>query len=520
MSVQSPLENSFDFVIVGAGAAGCVTAEKLSRHYSCLLLEAGGDDLDPAVHQHDQWFFCATKEELTWALPTIPQAHLDSRQLNPNMGKVVGGSTSINAMYWVRGSLLDYDRWESIHHCAGWNTDRFLQAYKAIEKTEHGHDNFHGRSGHIEVRQVEPSAPFNSFAQACEQAGVPFTPDSNSDKQLGYSLLWYNVTKDWQRHSAFRAFIHPHLGRTDLTVKTGAHMTRVLFDSEHRAVGVEFIGSDGERRTVRARKEVILSAGSLKTPQLLMLSGIGDADHLQSVGIDPLVNLPGVGLHLQDHLVAVLMFSAKRNLPSTPEWSTWQVLGPTNLDWEQNQRADFQLQWVVRENCLPGFPKPEGHENSDVIATVVAVLHPNGKGSVKLASADPSAAPVINPNYLGDDADMVTWRAGFKLLRELMAAPAMNDWVGGEIGDRPLGNDLETYIRKNCISQWHPVGTCRMNSDSDFLSVVDDRCRVRGVRGLRVIDASVMPELPSGNTQAPTMAIAEIASNMVVEDHA
>lgn len=514
------MDNTFDFIIVGAGAAGCVTAEKLSRHSSCLLLEAGGDDADPSVQQHDQWFTCATNEELTWALPTVAQAHLDSRQLNPNMGRVVGGSTSINAMYWVRGNLLDFERWETIHHCAGWNADRFLQAYKALEKTEQGDDKFHGRTGHIEVRQAAANAAFHSFAEACKHVGVPFTPDSNSDKQLGYSLLWNNVTKDWRRHSAFRAFVHPHLGRTTLTVKTNANVSRVLFDADRRAVGVECFGSGGESWTAHARKEVILCAGALKTPQLLMLSGIGDADHLQSVGIDSLVHLPGVGLHLQDHLVTVLMFSGKKELPSTQEWSTWQVLGPANLDWEGNQRAAFQIQWVVRREFLPGFPKPPGYEDSNVIAAVVAVLHPHGKGSVRLASADPAAAPVINPNYLGDDEDMVIWRTGFTLLRQLMAAPGMDKWVEAEIGDCPQGMELEDYVRKNSISQWHPVGTCRMSSPADFLSVVDDRCGVSGVTALRVIDASIMPEHPSGNTQAPVMAIAEIASNMVVEDNA
>lgn len=517
---DQPLENSFDFVIVGAGAAGCVMAEKLSRHFSCLLLEAGGDDVDPAVHQHDQWFTCATKEELTWALPTIPQAHLDSRQLNPNMGRVIGGSTSINAMYWVRGSLLDYERWETVYHCEGWNADRFLQAYKALEKTEDGDDRFHGRTGHIEVRQAAENAAFHSFAEACEHVGVPFTADSNSNKQLGYSLLWNNVTKDWRRHSAFRAFVHPHLERKTLAIKIGATVSRVHFDTDRRAVGVEYIGSDGKSWIARADKEVILCAGALKTPQLVMLSGIGDADHLRSVGINPLLHLPGVGLHLQDHLVAVLMFSAKKGLPSTPEWSTWQVLGPANLDWSANQRADFQLQWVVRRDFLPGFPKPPGYEDTGVIATVVAVLHPHGEGSVRLASADPAVAPVINPNYLGDDQDMVIWRTGFTLLRRLMAAPGMDEWVEREIGDCPEGMKLEEYVRKNSISQWHPVGTCRMSSRADFLSVVDERCRVRGVNALRVIDASIMPEHPSGNTQAPVMAIAEIASNMVLEDNA
>ncbi len=187
---------------------------------------------------------------------------------------------------------------------------------------------------------------------------------------------------------------------------------------------------------------------------------------------------------------------------------------------EGNGCADFQIQWVVRRDFLPGFPKPSGYEDSDVIATVVAVLHPHGKGSVRLASADPAAAPIINPNYLGDDQDMVIWRTGFALLRRLMAAPGMDEWVEAEIGDCPQGMELEEYVRKNSITQWHPVGTCRMSSRANFLSVVDDRCRVAGVTALRVIDASVMPEHPSGNTQAPVMAIAEIASNMMVEDNA
>jgi choline dehydrogenase len=512
--------NTFDFIIVGAGAAGCVTAEKLSRNSSCLLLEAGSNDSHPAIHQHDQWFTCATNPELTWALPTTLQAHLDSRQLNPNMGRVLGGSTSINAMYWVRGNLLDFDRWETVYNCSGWNGDRFLTAYKAIEITEDGDNRFHSRNGHIEVRQVPTNSAFYSFAEACKQVGVPFTADSNSDKQLGYSLVWNNVTRDFRRHSAFRAFVQPYIGRETLSLRTDSFVSRILFDQE-QARGVECVASNGEKWTAHAQREVILSAGSFKTPQLLMLSGIGDADHLQSHGIDPLVNLPGVGLNFRDHLVTVLMFSAKKALPSTQEWSTWQVLGPANLDWKGNHRADFQLQWGVRQEFLTGFPKPPGHEDSDrVIVTAMALLHPNGKGSVRLASADPDAAPLINPNYLGDDADMVVWRIGLNLLRELMAAPGMNEWVEGEIGDHPDGMQLEDYVRKNCFSQWHPVGTCRMSSRADLLSVVDDRCRVRGLNALRVIDASVMPELPSGNTQAPTMAIAEIASSMVLEDHA
>lgn len=513
---------TFDFVIVGSGAAGCICAEKLSRKFSCLLLEAGGDDSDPVVHEHDQWWNCYNKEGLTWDFLSAPQPNLpDNRRLEPKMGKLLGGSTSHNAMYYVKGNLEDYDRWDSLHGCEGWNTDRFLRAFRALEKTTGGDDRFHGRNGHLQVRRADRNDVFESFSKACEREGIPYTEDSNSDKQLGYGLSWANVTETWERHSTYRAFVHPHLDRSNLTIRTGAAVSRVLLDGGKRAIGVQYVNEAGDTCVAKASREVILSAGAINSPQLLMLSGIGDRDHLESVGVDTLIDLPGVGLHLQDHVFAPAIFSCRKPLPPTKEWSAWHIFGRNDGGWESG-RPDFFLLFCAREQYLPGFFRPEEYEDSDLILAAVAVLHPHSKGSVRLASTDPQQTPIINPNYLSDDEDMVAWRRGFSLLSKLTTSDAMEEWVEKELQPAcSSGIDIESYVKAAGASMWHLVGTCKMGRGSDSLCVVDNRCRVRGgVSALRVIDASVIPELPSAPTQALTMAVAEIASDIVLEDHA
>lgn len=497
--------DTFDFVIVGAGAAGCVCAEKLSRTFSCLLLEAGGDDADPVVHEHDQWFNCYGTEGLTWDFVTAPQPHLPGgRQLEPKMGKLLGGSTSHNAQFWVQGNLEDWDRWEARHGCDGWNTERFVQAFDALRD-------------HVQVHRAERSEVFESFSKACEVEGIPYTEDGNSDRQLGYSLVNANVTETWERHSAYRAFVHPHRDRSTLTVRPDAAVTRVLLDDDKTAVGVEYVNADGEARVAKASREVILSAGAINSPKLLMLSGIGEREHLDSVGVAARVDLPGVGMQLQDHVFVPAFLLSRKPLPPTKAWSTWQLFGRNDGTWDSG-RPDFQLVFCARNRYLPGFTRPEGYEDSDrLMFWAVAALHPTSQGSVRLGSRDPGRCPIVDPNYLREDADMVAWRRGFALLSRLATSDSMKEWVEKLL--EPQGVDIEDYVKEAGGSMWHPVSTCKMGGDSDSLCVVDGRCRVRGgVSRLRVVDASVMPELPSGNTQAPTMAVAEIASSLVLAD--
>lgn len=518
-----------DFIVVGAGAGGCIVAEKLSRKFGVLLLEAGPEDVDSAghkvdvIHQHDLWWRCKDDKRYHWPHMSTPQTHLpNQRQIPPNMGRVLGGSTSHNAQFYVRCNPEDFNRWESVYGMHGWNFDKALAAWRRLENTNDGVPEFHGKDGPLRIRQADDSAVWDDFQKVCNAQGIPISPDHHAS-QLGAGKLWANVDESWERQSLYRAVLHPvRAERADrLKIEVNATVQRLVFEGK-RVVGVEFV-QDGAVKVVKAKKEVILCAGAIKSPHILMLSGIGDGEHLRDVGIEPKVELPGVGLQLQDHIFCPAMFSAKQALPPTKAWSTFQLFGRNDGSYKAG-RPDFQLLWCARERYelfllyfryLPDFPKPGGFEDKPVVLAAVCVVHPHSKGSIKLADNKPTSEPLINPNYLTDDEDMYTWRQGYNLLSELTLG--LTDWVEQELAPNAKGAALENFVKAASTSMWHPVGTCSMAVG--HLQVVDTHCRVRGVDGLRVVDASIIPELPSGNTMCPTLAVAEIGSDLILADH-
>ena len=523
-----------DTIIVGAGSAGCVLANRLGANpaHRVLLLEAGGRDWHPFIHMPAGLAKLVDNRRVNWSYTTEPEPNLGGRRLWWPRGKVLGGSSSINAMVYTRGDPRDYDEWAAATGDERWDWRHVLPLFKRAEGNTRGADEFHGADGPLAVSDLRHHNLLSAvFVDAAAAAGFARNDDFNGAAQAGFGL--YQVTqKNGARCSAAVAYLRPARARENLAVLTGATTTRVLLDGG-RAVGVEYRHRGGTHRAEAGR--VILAGGAINSPQLLMLSGIGPADHLREHGIAPAHDLPGVGANLQDHLdictlvrstrpvtydrindVAVaLRFLLKRDGIGTSNVAEAGGFARSRL--APDARCDVQFHFV------PALLDDHGRNRLDGFGYTVhaCALRPRSRGAIRLRSADPLAPAAIHANYLGDaeGADLRTMVEAARLSREILAQAPFAPYRGAEIfpgADATTDADLAAFIRRKAETIYHPSGTCRMGDDED--AVVDGELRVRGVDGLRVVDASVMPTLVGGNTNAPTIMIAERAAELLSGD--
>ncbi len=517
----------YDYVIVGAGSAGCVLANRLTEDpaTTVLLLEAGGPDEAQEIHIPAA-FSSLFKSPLDWAYETEEQPHLNNRKMYWPRGKVLGGSSSINAMVYMRGNRRDYDHWHELGN-EGWSFSEVLPYFKKAENRERGASEYHGTGGPLNVADHRTLNPLSdAFVAGGVEAGIPRTDDFNGAEQDGVG--YFQVTqREGLRHSAAVGYIHPILSRPNLTLQTQALVTNILLEGT-RAVGVAYV-QNGEKKQANANKEVILSGGAINSPQLLMLSGIGPANHLKELGIPVVADLPGVGQNLQDHPAIVVLYA------STQPISLAHAQSPENLqDFVENKKGpltsnvaeggafvrtqadlpmpDLQYHFAPVYYLNHGFTVPEG----DGYTIAPCVLHPKSRGFIALRSTNPAEAPIIQPNYFADESDMKALVEGVKIARKIGETQAFAPFRDVETHPGPQvqsDEEIAAYIRTTVETLYHPVGTCKMGNDA--AAVVDANLRVRGIEALRVIDASIMPTVVGGNTNAPTIMIAEKAADML-----
>ncbi len=529
-------------MIAGGGSAGSTLASRLSEDPSVTvcLIEAGGDGKDLLIRAPAGVIaLIRDKPKINnWCYETVPQHGFDGRKGYQPRGKALGGSSAINAMLYVRGHPSDYNDWKALG-CTGWGWSDVLPYFLKSESNERGTSAFHGSGGPLQVsEQRSPMAVSKAFVEACAQTQIRLNEDFNGPVQEGAGL--YQVTqfrdagRNGERCSAAAAYLHPAMSRPNLTVITKAHATGVAIEGG-RARGLRFFRRGGIE-TARARREVILCGGTFNSPQLLMLSGIGPGDQLRRNGIEVVCDLPGVGRNLQDHLDYVLAWKSRRTdtvgisltgtidtIKAIAEWrrsgngmvSTCAAEGGAFLKSDPSlERPDLQLHFVagIIENHARNLKLGHG------FSCHVCVLRPHSRGTVGLASPDPLAAPAIDPNYLADGRDLALLKKGARMVQTILDAPALGPWRYKEIYPQSRGSEaaLEADIRDRADTIYHPVGTCRMGTEAG--AVVDPRLCVRGVEGLRVADASVMPTLVGGNTNAPTIMIAEKGADMIKAD--
>ncbi|MBB3166861.1 choline dehydrogenase [Simiduia aestuariiviva] len=536
------MSKPYDYVIVGGGSAGCVLANRLSADgvTQVCLLEAGGSDRNLVIDTPTGVIAAVAGGLFNWNYQTKVQPTQGNRQIYCPRGKVLGGSSSINSMLYVRGQPEDYDRWAA-EGCEGWDWASVLPYFKKAQHQERGADDYHGTGGPLNVADLRHKHPLcEAFRAAAIEAGLPANDDFNGPSQAGVG--WFQATqKGGKRCSAAVAYVHPVLAeRRNLTVITGAHTRRIIFDGK-RAVGVDYEVSERLHRALASR-EVILSAGAFGSPQLLLLSGIGPQHKLAPHGIEQIHPLPGVGENLQEH-VDVLVVAKDKTARS------WAVLRPRHLlrcvgallryCWRQDGMLASTIAEVgafFKSDAALATPDLQLHMTPLAMAdhgrylpyylhyglTIhVTLLRPHSRGNLTLASADPLAPPCIDLNMLSDERDLMPMVAGVRKVRDILRQPALRHCVDGEL--RPgatLTTDAElaTFVRMEANHIYHPSGTCKMGCDS--MAVVDPQLRVHGVEGLRVVDASVMPSLISGNTNAPTIMLAEKAADLILGEAA
>ncbi|WP_293868301.1 GMC family oxidoreductase [uncultured Alsobacter sp.] len=523
---------AYDYIITGAGPAGCALAHRLTEDpdVSVLLLEAGGMDRHPLFHM-PAGFAKMTKGIASWGWSTVPQRHLDNRVLWYTQAKVIGGGSSINAQIYTRGNRADYDGWVSEAGCEGWGYADVLPYFRRAEDNQRFADAYHGSGGPIGVSvPINPLPISEAFLRAAQEYGIPYNPDFNGAVQDG--IGHYQVTvRNARRSSAAVAYLKPIRDRRNLTIRTGAMATRIVVE-KGRATGVE-IAAEGGRQVLRAGREVIVSSGAIGSPRLLQLSGIGPADHLRTVGVDVVHDLPGVGANLQDHLDLYVICECTGDhtydgyaRPHRSVWAGLQYLlfqkGPvastlfeTGGFWYADKAArspDIQFHLGLGSGIEAGVDKLQ---NAGVTLNT-AFLRPRSRGSVRLASADPFAMPLIDPNYWADPYDRAVALDGLRMAREILQQPALKPFILAERLPGP-GHDsdeeLARYAFRTCKTDHHPAGTCKMGSDP--MAVVGTDLRVHGLEGLRVCDSSVMPLLVSSNTNAPTVMIGEKGADII-----
>ncbi len=526
-------EREFDYLVLGGGSAGSAVASRLTEDpsVSLCLLEAGDRGDDWVIRTPLAGALMVPTRLHNWAFRTVPQPGLNGRQGYQPRGRTLGGSSAINAMIYVRGHRWDYDHWAELGN-TGWSFDEVLPYFRRSENNEDIGGELHGRGGPLNVTFPRTDNPWQKyFLDAAGEAQFRSNDDFNGPEQEGFGV--YQVTqKNGERWSAARAYLHPHMGtRSNLAIECGARVRRILIENG-RAVGVE-VSQAGETRTYRARREVIVSAGALQSPQILMLSGIGDAAQLKSRGIEPVHHLPGVGANLQDHPDFIFGFAAPSlDLIGLSAAGTVRFVKEI-LKYRRERRGLVASNFAEAGGFFrtrPDLPAPDiqihfivamvddharklrlGHGFSSHLC----LLRPKSRGTVKLASADPMAAPLIDPAFLTHPDDLDDMVAGFKATRRIMDAPSLASRRGRDLftADVRTDDDIRAVLRQRVDTVYHPVGTCRMGVDDE--AVVTPELKVRGIDGLRVVDASIMPTLIGGNTNAPCMMIGEKAADMI-----
>ena len=532
---------SFDYIVVGAGSAGCVLANRLSADPDCsvLLIEAGGRDRNPLFRLPLLMGRLFHSGIYNWRYHTEPVPSLGGRSLYWPRGKVLGGSSTINGMIYVRGNAHDYDRWAQFG-LAGWSYDEVLPAFRRSEGHVERDGAFHGRAGELTVCRARSANPlFNIFVEAGRQAGHPVNDDFNGPEQQGFGRYDFTIRRG-RRCSTSTAFLRPVRHRRNLAIATGSLVRRVIVEGG-RAIAVEVTRGD-RPRTIRAEREIILCGGTVNSPQLLMLSGIGPGDALRKHGIEVVRELPGVGRNLQDHVDCVIAYActkpitlyrdlrADRMIRSVIEGMLLGRGVATTFPYEAGaflkSRADM-LAPDIQVHFMPALenaanlhlPTPFGKAPAEAthgFSMRVGPVNPESRGWIGLRSADPAAPALIQPNYLQDEADCRTTIAGIRMVRDVIGQPAFAAYRGVELapGDAVQSDaELTAWLRANAMTTFHPVGTCRMGTDP--MAVVNARLAVHGIEGLRVADASVMPVIVSGNTNAPAIMIGEKAAEFI-----
>ena len=531
------MADSYDYIVIGAGSSGAVVAARLSEDKDArvLLLEAGGRDNHPFQVIPLAFLRVVASDRFNWKFESEPEPYLNNRRLEIPRGKTLGGSSSINALMYIRGNPMDYDLWRQ-QGCEGWGYRDVLPYFRKLETSWRGESEYHGASGPVRTEPVDfPDMLFEDFRKATEAAGIPYNEDPNGPVQDGFARMEQN-TFEGRRTSTARAYLHPAIGRPNLVIETGALTSRIIVEN-HRARGVEYI-KHGQQKTAYADAEVILCGGSYNSPQLLMLSGIGPADHLKEIGIPVIHDMPGVGQNLSEHPNMLTVAGIREDIGLTRQLrldrATFGVMrwlarqggafstnGAATHTFVRTReglaRPDSQIVFITLNNranlWFPGLTKKP---QWCITARVGGPLNPLSRGWVKLRSTNPEDHPRIQFNMFQERADMDTMIRAIKRCRDIYAQKPLADYITHEIvpgGDCKTDAELEVNIRANAAHRSHPCGTCKMGIDDT--AVVDPQLRVRGIDGLRIADASIMPEVIAGNTNTPCMMIGEKCADMV-----
>jgi choline dehydrogenase len=505
--------NEFDFIIVGAGSAGAVVANRLTENLDVkvLALEAGSPQIPPNVANPSAWS-TLLGSDVDWNYTSIPQPGLDGRMTHEPRGKIPGGSSNLYIMMHIRGHQSDYDNW-AYNGCPGWSYQDLLPYFQKLEDQEDDTSPWAGKGGPLHVANAKlhnPNPTSETFIQACMELGYPYTPDFNGPNMEGTG--WHHVNiKDGKRHSTAVAYLNPILGRPNLTISTNSQATRLLFAGD-RCKGVEY-RQNGEIKTAYANYEVIVCTGAIESPKLLLLSGIGNPSHLQEFGIPVVADLPGVGENFHNHVLTGVIYETSQPVPpANQNLSESALFCKSKPGWIG---PDLQIAFVH----VP-FDIIIGQNYPSAVSILPGVVRPMSRGWIRLASYNPLDKPLINPNYLGVESDLERLVQAVEIARDIFATKAFSGWVKQELLPGPNVKDrdqLRAFVRQRADSYHHQAGSCKMGVDR--MAVVDPQLRVYGVQGLRVADASVMPVVPSGNCHTGIVAIAEKVSDLIKQEH-